>query len=93
MLFIFSTPVLVNMWKPKGPGKSTYPLSANANVLPSTFRSFCPNIYVRGGGTFHPNMYVSVVPAGIGGGGLPKVAESTLSLAESGYVNLPGAEA
>ncbi len=54
MLFIFSTPVLVNMWKPKGPGKSTYPLSANANVLPTTFRCFRPNIYVRGGWHFPP---------------------------------------
>jgi hypothetical protein len=64
-----------------GPGKTTYPLSANANIL-SAFR-FLPNV------TFPPQCDVSVVPAGWEVAESQQKAESTLVLAESGYVTLP----
>jgi hypothetical protein len=56
-----------------------YPLSANSNVLSTTSR-FCfpPQCYV--------NINVMLAWYQLGG---QEVAESTLALAESGYVDLP----
>ncbi len=64
----------------RGLGKSTYPLSANANVLSiSAFRlKWC----------FRPQCDVSMVPAGWGGGQAAET-ESMLALAESECVDLP----
>ncbi len=64
-----------------GPGKTMYPLSANANVL-SAFR-FPPNV------TFPPPMWCTRGTSRLGGGGQAEETESALALAESGYIDLP----
>jgi hypothetical protein len=69
------------------PGKLTYPLSANANVLSATFCTPTPPAgttltYILGQ-KVAPLMYIL-------GRKQWKVAGSMLALAESGYVHLPG---
>ncbi len=59
-----------------------YPLSANANVLSATSRlRFLPQCYI--------NINVTLAWYQQAGGGGQEVAESTLALAESGYIDLP----
>jgi hypothetical protein len=64
-----------------GPGKLMYPLSANANVLSATLRFSQKYVHPY----YDVSMGVMLAYYQQGGG----VMESTLALAESGYIDLP----